>query len=340
MYDTLASKQANILLLQHNNPYAVVLERQIFAEAIDNGILDVNSETGFRGIAAFLSKRKLQKFIGKITASWILNQTVLMDYLKSAKESNNKPIVLFLNSVFTEIRYPVDALLYLKSKYDAVFVLYYIDTISRGVSIYANYLREKGVFDLIYTFDEMDAHKYKLAYWRTPYSKMNMRESSDFDLYFCGVDADRENVIQEISNVPELECFMDLIRTSEGGEFEGDSRITVHSVKDIMPYKEVLEKTLKANCILEIVRPGQVGFTLRVFEAVVYNKKLLTNNVSVTKFQFYNPKYMKVFEKVENIDWEWVKSKDDVDYHYDGSFSPLRFIEEIKNKACLTKENR
>lgn len=298
------------------------------------------SDKLIRGIAAFLSKRKLQKFIGKITASWILNQTVLIDYLKNAKELNNKPIVLFLNSVFTEIRYPVDALLYLKRKYDAVFVLYYIDTISRGVSIYANYLREKGVFDLIYTFDEMDAHKYKLTYWRTPYSKMNMRKSSDFDLYFCGVDADRENVIQEISNVPELECFMDLIRTSEGGEFEGDSRITVHSVKDIMPYKEVLEKTLKANCILEIVRPGQVGFTLRVFEAVVYNKKLLTNNVSITKFQFYNPKYMKVFEKVENIDWEWVKSKDDVDYHYDGSFSPLRFIEEIKNKACLKKENR
>lgn len=46
---------------------------------------------------------------------------------------------------------------------------------------------------------------------------------------------------------------------------------------------------------------------------------------------------MRVFKKVEDIDWKWVKLKDKVDYHYDGSFSPLKFIEEISNKACQIK---
>ena len=104
-------------------------------------------------------------------------------------------------------------------------------------------------------------------------------------------------------------------------------------VNDIRPYKEVLESTLKANCILEIVRPGQVGFTLRTFEAVVYNKKLLTNNENIKDFKFYNPQYMKIFKKIEDIDWKWVHETLNVDYHYDDSFSPLRFIKEIEGRG-------
>lgn len=341
IYDTLAaSKQADILLLQHNNPYAIVLERQIFAEAIENEMLDVKCETKFKGIAAFLSKRKIQKFIGKNTTNLILNRTVLMSYLKDAKKANKKPIILFLNSAFTEIRYPADALLYLKRAYDATFVLYYIDTISRGVSIYANYLRKKEVFDLIYTFDKDDAYKYELMFWETPYSKMRLNISSKFDLYFCGVDTDRIETIQTISRVPELDYSMDLIEVSGSGVFKRNNRIVLQRVKDVMPYKIVLEKTLEVNCILEIVRPGQVGFTLGVFEAVVYNKKLLINNENIIEFPFYNSRFMRVFKKVEDIDWKWVKSKEKVDYHYDGSFSPLKFIEEINDRVCRIKEIR
>ena len=337
IYDTSISKQDNILLLQHNNPYAILLERQIFAEAIENGMLDAKCETKFKGIPSFLSKRKIQKFIGKNTADWILNRTILRNYLREANEANKRPIILFLNSVFTEIRYPADALLYLKKEYDAIFVLYYIDTISRSVSVYANYLRKKGVFDLVYTFDKCDAYKYGIMFQETPYSRIPLNMSNKIDLYFCGIDTDRIETIRRITRVPELDYSMDLIEASGGEWLEENNRIVLHHVKDAMPYKVVLEKTLQANCILEIVRPGQVGFTLRVFEAVVYNKKLLTNNANITEFPFYNTKYMRVFKKVDDIDWEWVKSKEKVDYHYDGSFSPLKFIEEINNKICQVK---
>lgn len=76
------------------------------------------------------------------------------------------------------------------------------------------------------------------------------------------------------------------------------------------------------------------------FEAVVYNKKLLINNENIIEFPFYNSRFMRVFKKVEDIDWKWVKSKEKVDYHYDGSFSPLKFIEEINDRVCRIKEIR
>lgn len=112
---------------------------------------------------------------------------------------------------------------------------------------------------------------------------------------------------------------MDLIQIENNNQYK-DERISTHTVDEIMPYEVVLKRTLEANCVLEIVRPGQVGFTLRTFEAVVYNKKLLTNNEHIKEFQFYNPSYMKVFKSVEDIDWKWVKERNAVNYHYKGDF--------------------
>lgn len=327
-----------VLLLEHNNSYAIALERQMFFEAIERQKLLCESESHFDGMIKFLSRRKFQKIIGKFTASWILNHTTLAEYLNMCKKNDIKPIILFLNSCFTEIRYPVDALLYLKKVYDATFILYYIDTIDRTVSLYANYLRENNVFDRVYTFDKLDSEKYGLRFWQTPYSSMNFEEKKQYDLYFGGVDTDRQQFINEILKRKDINCRMDIVQISGSKQYQ-DDRVQVYSVDDIRPYKEVLESTVKANCILEIVRPGQVGFTLRAFEAVVYNKKLLTNNKSIKNFKFYNPEYMKVFDKIEDIDWEWVHEESNVNYHYDGSFSPLRFVEEIQDREWKTRQN-
>ena len=334
--NNILSKQADILLLQHNNPYAIALERQIFLEAIEQRKIFCKSEYFFTGIIKFLSRRKIQNIIGRFTAPWILNHTVLSNYLDKCNEKF--PVILFLNSFFTEIRYPVDALNYLKKKYGAVFVLYYIDPIERGVCTYANYLRENNVFDMVYTFDKANSEKYNLKFWQTPYSSMKFKIENQYDLYFCGVDTDREQIIDRILQKKDINCRMDVVQVS-GNQHYCDNRVEIYTVSDIRPYREVLERTLKANCILEIVRPGQVGFTLRTFEAVVYNKKLLTNNKNVKKFKFYNPEYMKVFEKIEDIDWKWLHEIINVNYHYDGSFSPLRFIKEIEDRAWQMKNN-
>lgn len=334
------SKQASILWLQHDSVSAIILERQIFAEALEEKMLDCAIETQFTGINNFLSRRKIQSLIGEYTKKWILNGSVLEEYLSNYQNKGNRPIVLFLNAFYAVNRYPVAALKYLKRKYNALFVLYYIDTTERAVSIYANYLREKGVFDLVYTFDEADADKYGLLFWQTPYSVMKMSLDKQIDLYFGGSDIDnRREIIKNILCAKNLKCKMDLVQGENKYDYH-DERVSVYSSEGIRPcYIEMLERTVQANCILEIVRPGQIGFTLRAFEAVVYNKKLLTNNENIKNFTFYNPEYMKVFRRVEEIDWDWVKDKAPVDYHYDGSFSPLRFIEEIENRAWQMKES-
>ena len=99
-----------------------------------------------------------------------------------------------------------------------------------------------------------------------------------------------------------------------------------------MPYEKVIGNILSTNCVLEMVAKGQKVQTARYYEAVCYNKKLLTNNPNIKELSFYNPQYMKYFENIEDIDFEWVKRKETIDYHYNNEFSPNHILKELNNQ--------
>ena len=56
-------------------------------------------------------------------------------------------------------------------------------------------------------------------------------------------------------------------------------------------------------------------------EAVIYNKRLITKNEEIKELPYYDSRYMQYFEKIEDIDWEWLRTDEKVDYHYKGDFS-------------------
>ena len=41
-----------------------------------------------------------------------------------------------------------------------------------------------------------------------------------------------------------------------------------------MPYGEFLQHTLNSDIVVDLLRPGQSGLTVRTLEALFYNKKL------------------------------------------------------------------
>ena len=101
------------------------------------------------------------------------------------------------------------------------------------------------------------------------------------------------------------------------------------SYNDI-PYEEVVSHVLSTNCILEVVSKGQKAQTARYYEAVCYNKKLLTNNHNIKDLPFYDERYMKVFERVEDIDFAWAKQWECINYSYKNEFSPIHALEKLK----------
>lgn len=194
----------------------------------------------------------------------------------------------------------------------------------------------KELWDKIITFDMLDAKHYGFEFCGFHYYSKHKLESKDQNvsqgLYFIGCSkGGRFDMIHEISQLMECHGIQSDLNVVIANKQEREllNKSILHIRKKSIPYGEVLESIHKSNCILEILREKQSGPSLRYFEAVVYNKKLLTNNPYIVQFPYYNPQYMKIFSSPEEIDIDWLKKEEEVDYHYAGEFSPLKLIDVI-----------
>lgn len=312
------------------------LEDTMFLDLINHNAVSLIRENSRDILTSLAARRKIQRLLSVLVNSWLGKRYLLGKLLDVMGPETGQIDVIFVNTAFTTVRYPAKVLKQYKKKWPQIrYVLYYMDSVCRGVSDYANYLREENVFDAVYTFDEADAKTYGMIFWRTPYSCIPeyTEIKPDQDAYFVGVADSRIDILREIAAVAKVEgqnLLMDIIcHAPQEYREQITDNISLHTYEQLLPYEEALRRSLQARCIVDVVRSGQVGLTLRAYEAVVYNRKLLTNNKTILSFPYYNPRYMQYFETVEDIDWDWVKEEIEVDYHYNGEFSPLRLMENI-----------
>lgn len=180
----------------------------------------------------------------------------------------------------------------------------------------------------IYTFDPVDAERFGYNYFGLHYysqHSVGSRASSDYDCYFVGgVKGGRGSLIYDL--------FLHLDSMGVNALFECSKlgqRIDVSACPGIkwvnrgwQPYEAVLEKCNSSKCVIEILQEGQHAQSIRYFEAVCMNKKLLTTNNRVVELPFYDPAFMKVFHDPSEVDIDWLEDGAMPDYGYDGSFSP------------------
>ena len=99
-----------------------------------------------------------------------------------------------------------------------------------------------------------------------------------------------------------------------------------------MTYREMLEHTVNARCLLDINQEGAVGYTSRFLEAVMYGRRLITNNPSIRASKFFSSGYIQIVDKIEEIDPSFVSDEWKVDYHYNDEFSPFSLIDRIEEE--------
>ena len=248
---------------------------------------------------------------------------------KQILEAQNGDILVFSN---ISIRYISLRLLKKLIRRGVKIVLYFIDSISNQNSQEAYEYIKKIKIDLIYTFDKLDAQKFGFIHFYTMYSKLyNEKEyvPIEYDAIFNGTNKGRYTILCDIMRkCPNATFFVNMICISDEQKKKAGFQSNV-SIK----YDESISYVIKSNCIIDIVLdPQQAGLSLRVYEAITYNKKLLTNNPSIKEFPYYNPLYMLYFSNVDDIDEKFLIEKIDVDYGYKGEFSPIKFLEDVKSK--------
>lgn len=144
----------------------------------------------------------------------------------------------------------------------------------------------------LWTFDSNDAKKYRMKLNTQFY---DIKDKADFSnpqnvkTAFCAcVDKGRYKTLSEIRKMLmkcSVKCDFVLVKekgipyASEDSDWVKNKGIT---------YKEFLKRTIQSDLVVDSVQKGQMGITVRVLEALFYNKKLITNNVAIKQFPFYS----------------------------------------------------
>lgn len=147
--------------------------------------------------------------------------------------------------------------------------------------------------DEFWTFDKRDALKYNLNYntqFYTSEIKLDNSKEKDNDIIFLGKGKNREDII---SNFKEKTKKYNL----------NNNFIIINNDDEFIKYEDYLKMIENSKAILEIMTPGQNGLTLRSMEALFFEKKLITNNLNIYNYDFYNPNNVFILGKdnIENI---------------------------------------
>ena len=196
-------------------------------------------------------------------------------------------------------------------------MLYLVDPVDKFPSIKYWF----SFFDFVAGCAPEDKEKYGVEYIDTPCVKLEHEvERTEYDLYIRAINSGRRELIEKIyDKLSEqgIECDFHIQELGEIVPYKG-----IDITKSRIPYDRMLFEELKSNVLLEVIVPDVgAGTTLRYKEAVLYGKKLLTNNPSVFKLPCYNSQYMHYFETLDDIEYEWIKRRENVSYSYHGEFS-------------------
>lgn len=224
---------------------------------------------------------------------------------------------------------------WLKKKYpNSKQVLFLRDTVNvyenAIPSFIGNNLNE--IFDLVISYNPSDCSKYGFVYSPVFFSKFESKISNNYsfnDVVFIGHAKDRLELLLRIyEKLIRFELKCDFYIT--GAKDEDKKYVeSINYAKRNLTYEDYLRRVFSSNCIIDVIKGDTQGGTYRCWEAVYYNKKLITNWKGIKDFKFYDERYMLYFEDVDEIDINFLKKNCDVEYNYNGENSPIHLLEFI-----------
>lgn len=222
--------------------------------------------------------RVLRKVLGRNICyfhflSWKIFVPSVYDAIKQVKQGDH---VLLLEMILPSEVWSMSRLL----PNDCDLYLWYWNPLHKTYpekEILSNVLFTKMLGFKLFTFDDKDAKDYSLQYHNQFSIRLHFEErlAIKFDFFFLGRTKDRHTEVEEIKNV--LRSYGYRLKFLE-----------LSDIDTYIPYEKNIRYVLESKCVVDIVQKRQCGMTMRPIEALLYKKKLLTNNVNISKYDFYS----------------------------------------------------
>lgn len=147
------------------------------------------------------------------------------------------------------------------------------------------------------TFDRKDAVRNNLMFHPQIYSKQIVAQYADSDYshtkkaVFLGMNkgrAEKLSLLATILNNLNIDTNFKVVDQRPSAIIKKLPAISL--VDKPVHYEQYLEDIRYANILVEINQSGQQGLTLRTLESIFFSKKLITDNISIADYDFYNKK--------------------------------------------------
>lgn len=280
-----------------------------YENLIADGMRGMGAEVDMYDVRSVTSafERALLKISPKIF--WKKSQQYYETIIKQNK-GKNYSYILIVKCDMT----PVNILKRLKKEYpNAKLCLYLWDSIENIPGI----VNKFKYFDTVHSFDLDDCKQYpeikfQPLFFADQFSKEPKKdEEYKYDISFLGtVHSDRYAVVKQVQKVAikkNLKCFWFLYLQSKfiyqfykaiKKEFIDTSEAMFSFNK--MSADDIAKIVNESRIILDIQHPKQTGLTIRTIEMIGMNKKLITTNKNIKKYDFYNKNNIMVVER-DNI---------------------------------------
>lgn len=201
-------------------------------------------------------------------------------------------------------------------KYSNKYICYLYDSMDRcPVEHLLN-----GVFDEIYSFDKEDIKKYGFKEI-TNYNYLEKQPKSDATaiknevLYIASFDNRLDTVFKLMEAFEKIKVSYRFIIVGKKTSLFKLKNLFSKDVKGIeLRRKRIEQEGLKklyseTNVVLDIVRENQSGLSFRIFEAMAFEKKIITNNKTVMHYNFYNPNNILIIKNEFVFDKNFFETK-------------------------------
>lgn len=270
------------------------------------------------------------KRLKKVFPQWLL-RVFFPFFFNKKNNTSGKPFCFIL---IGGANFPVGYLHYLKRKYpDCKIVWFFRDLVRVSEQRSPDSVHDKCI-DIEMSYDNGEVQQYGMAYCPEYSSIIDLSEHENYpscDVFFCGKAKDRYKRLIDYYRYftgKGLKCHFFITEVPENEQINGEGLFYNH----FMPYKEMLCRSVQAKCLLDVnQKDAWGGYTSRFYEAIMYNRKLISDNPITKDSTFYNLKDIIFVTKPEDITEEYINNiGSSVDYHYSGEFSPLRMIETVE----------
>lgn len=200
-------------------------------------------------------------------------------------------------------------------------------------------------FDRFFVFDIRDLEKFPKCLPTTNFYFDDLMKPTSInkDVFFVGTFMkNRISKIIELSNLfKELglrkKIILQVTKNFNKRKFSKE----INYSKKSLSFRENIESMKQARIVLDFKNDIHYGLSFRTFEAIGFNKKLITNNNLVESYDFYNPK--NIFVLKENYKEElkkfliepYEKLNDDIVEKY-GFTNWIKYVLDIKPHKKIT----